>query len=118
MPKPDPISFPDAGLVTEDRPCSKCGYNLRTQSRRGNCPECNWPIAASLATDSFRDVSDNWLTVVALGLVFLVLSSLFAMGGLAELAYPSKLISQIPFMTGPGGPRIWLLLAILLRYWA
>src|SRR5882762_6341381 len=100
MRKPDSISLTDPQLVNEDRPCSKCGYNLRTLPRRGNCPECNWPVTASLATVSFRDASEKWLMVVALGLVLLVLSSLFAMAGMADLAYPNKLVTQIPFMIG------------------
>src|SRR4051812_15602734 len=29
--------------------CVRCGYNLRTQSSNGTCPECGTPIADSLS---------------------------------------------------------------------
>src|SRR6266566_2858560 len=117
MSKPDPISFPDAALVAEDRLCSNCGYNLRTLPRRGNCPECNWPVAASLATDSFRDVNEKWLMVVALGLTLLVLSSFLAIAGISDLRFPVTLFTRIPFMIGPGGPKMWLMLRLLMQNW-
>ena len=34
--------------VESDVPCSRCGYNLRTLSSTGLCPECAAPVAESL----------------------------------------------------------------------
>lgn len=35
--------------VESDLACVSCGYNLRTLARDAHCPECNLPVAASLA---------------------------------------------------------------------
>lgn len=34
--------------VTYDLPCANCGYNLRTLSYTGDCPECAHPVAVTL----------------------------------------------------------------------
>jgi len=31
-------------MIDGDLPCIQCGYNLRSLSRAGNCPECGFPV--------------------------------------------------------------------------
>jgi hypothetical protein len=41
-------------LVTEDRPCIKCGKNLKNLPREGFCPECRTPIPQSAPVTVIR----------------------------------------------------------------
>src|SRR5262245_25253609 len=38
----------DSPVIRSDLPCSDCGYDLRTLSADGRCPECGQPIAQTL----------------------------------------------------------------------
>ena len=38
-------------VIGIDVECESCGYNLRGLSPHGSCPECDWLIASSLASD-------------------------------------------------------------------
>ncbi len=42
------LLFDDAGRLTASVPCAHCGYDLRTQSRAGVCPECGLAVGTSL----------------------------------------------------------------------
>lgn len=35
--------------IDHDLPCLSCSYNLRTLAQDGRCPECNTPVATTLA---------------------------------------------------------------------
>jgi hypothetical protein len=41
-------------VITDDFPCAKCGYNLRTLAVAGRCPECGEPVARSFSPVGFR----------------------------------------------------------------
>lgn len=36
--------------------CSRCGYNLRTLSREGRCPECNTAVRESIERDRINRI--------------------------------------------------------------
>jgi hypothetical protein len=58
-----------AQRVYHDLPCRRCGYNLRTLSRFGKCPECAEPVSASLGhqqTRAFRTFRTIYVAIVAL----------------------------------------------------
>jgi hypothetical protein len=41
-------------IVDSDLHCAGCGYNLRTLTFSGRCPECGEPVAMSLRSTAFR----------------------------------------------------------------
>lgn len=47
---------PNPPHVDTDLPCYKCGYNLRTLSREGRCPECGLAVVRSTA----EHVAQRW----------------------------------------------------------
>jgi len=47
---------PNPPHVDTDLPCYKCGYNLRTLSREGRCPECGLAVLRSTA----EHVAQRW----------------------------------------------------------
>jgi hypothetical protein len=49
------------GRVSTDLPCVECGYNLRTQTLHGRCPECGAPILRSLQSDHLIFANRAWL---------------------------------------------------------
>jgi hypothetical protein len=48
MEEPQDTPVEPAPRITEDRPCLRCGYSLRSISRDAVCPECASSVAASL----------------------------------------------------------------------
>ena len=42
------VARPVAGVVDRDLPCVRCGYNLRTLTAEGRCPECGAAVALTL----------------------------------------------------------------------
>lgn len=54
--------------MADDVLCIGCGYNLRTLSRYGHCPECNAPVRASLSSGRLEHSNPDWLRLLRLGL--------------------------------------------------
>src|SRR4051812_32816459 len=58
--------------LTGDLPCVRCGYNLKSMSIRGVCPECGAPVRATILAkvdpyaEVLRPLSSPRLTVVGL----------------------------------------------------
>jgi uncharacterized repeat protein (TIGR04138 family) len=40
--------MPAASIIPSDLPCIVCGYNLRTLTVEGQCPECGQPVVKTL----------------------------------------------------------------------
>src|ERR1700689_2706978 len=65
--------------IDRDVPCVKCGYNLRTLSTIGHCPECGAGIGQSLAIPNITSYGRRWLMRVQIGMGMAVGSALFGM---------------------------------------
>ena len=53
--------FDEAGVITIDTTCRRCGYNLRGLRRDGRCPECGTAVAMSLEGDLLRYADPRWV---------------------------------------------------------
>lgn len=53
---------PAADVLQADMPCMTCGYNLRTQSANGVCPECGTTIRDTLNFPHLKRSPPRWLT--------------------------------------------------------
>lgn len=69
--------------------CLECGYNLRTQARDGQCPECGTAVATTLREDSLAGAPLAYRSSLAEGSWWLVV----AVASALPLAYPGLLIS-------------------------
>ena len=96
-------------VLMREAPCAQCGYNLRGLSSGSLCPECAYPIAASLAVENqlLGIVADTrkvrWglrLAAAANLLWFLTLASYGAIFGRGE--------RDMFLMAAAGGPSPWL----------
>jgi hypothetical protein len=67
-------------LITTDRPCGKCGYNLRGLPSNGKCPECGRAITGLRGSNRFSDNLGDaplfYLKAVALGACLLAVFSI------------------------------------------
>lgn len=61
----DPALLDAEQRVCMDRNCLGCGYNLRTQSAAGRCPECGRPVADSIRSPRLADLDPLWLQSAA-----------------------------------------------------
>ena len=52
----------DAQVPATDCPCIRCGYNLRSLPRTGDCPECGIPISQTLEMVEAEFLCPNCLT--------------------------------------------------------
>ena len=67
--------------VAADLPCGSCGYNLRTLSLAGACPECAWPVRRSMVTPILSCADAVWVRQLARGvLLLLVAAGVFYVG--------------------------------------
>jgi hypothetical protein len=76
-----------AQRIHDDTTCHRCGYNLRTLSRFGRCPECAEPVSASLGhreTPAFRAARTVYVAVVALCYVVPPVLARFSVPGAVE----------------------------------
>jgi len=56
-----------AGVIAEDTPCRRCGYNLRGLAATGLCPECGTAIGLSLVGNLLKQADPDWLDRLRLG---------------------------------------------------
>ena len=61
--------------IATDLRCCRCGYNLRTLSTSGKCPECGASVAESIAAANRRRAFTGWWVVLMLLVPALVLHS-------------------------------------------
>ncbi len=87
--------------IDDDRPCRKCGYNLKGLVTGGVCPECGTPIrsVARRPTRALGGSPRRYLDLLKIG------SGLLAFGGLGFSA-----LALLVFLT-PIGNEIWQFLA-------
>ena len=62
-----PAVPPAEEAVTEDIPCRKCGYNLRSMHTDGRCPECGTSVWVSLQGTLLRYSDPNWVETIRRG---------------------------------------------------
>ncbi len=68
----------DDAILAGDLSCIHCAYNLRTQNKTGQCPECGSPIEDTLtASASLAKARPAWLRCLAAGHAMLFLSRIF-----------------------------------------
>jgi hypothetical protein len=74
-PATSPAYRPMGEVILKDRPCLKCGYNLRGLETGGACPECGSPITSRKKSVRFAD----HLVDAPLSYIKRIAASLFAM---------------------------------------
>lgn len=62
--------------IATDLPCANCGYNLRTQAKKGRCPECNLSISISLEGSLLIGAPREWLRIVRFAVSLLAASTI------------------------------------------
>ena len=62
------VEYDQAGWVRTDRPCRRCGANLRGQHVGGRCQQCGEPVGASVYGDLLAYADPGWLGTVRAGL--------------------------------------------------
>ena len=90
-------------VVKQDTACVRCGYNLRTLSREGKCPECGASVAASLVRGPFGGAGRGWMMRVAVGLSLLLVASGLLLGAMLNQNYRD--LTEAAFTLGPGGAK-------------
>ncbi|MCH8807913.1 MAG: hypothetical protein IH986_17750 [Planctomycetes bacterium] len=71
----------NSGTIGTDQPCRECGYNLRSLSLDGVCPECGRPVRRSIIPDGLRFDSFRAMRRTRLGIgVWVLALALPAMG--------------------------------------
>jgi hypothetical protein len=68
-------------MVSQDRACVRCSYNLRGLPIEGNCPECGTPVQDSLkgillqfATSEYRAKITSGLSFILNGILLMVIA--------------------------------------------
>lgn len=95
------ITPPPIQTVGEEVPCTRCGYSLRGLAIVGKCPECGWPVEASLNGNLLRYASPDYLQKLQRGIV-IVLSSVIAQLVLG-LVIMIVMFAGIAMMAAAGG---------------
>jgi hypothetical protein len=100
--EPDSASPTSPLIVTDDIPCRKCSYNLRTQPTSGQCPECGTPVAVSIFGNLLRFSDPAWVTTLGNGAryilvgIFIIIAVVFCgaiAGGIAGATNPANMRS-------------------------
>src|SRR4051812_48553197 len=111
MPEPTDALSMQTGVVEKDISCVRCGYNLRTLSKAGVCPECAAPVAESLKGGPFNNAPAWWMKRVASGLGLLGVSFLAPVLGLVVWWRQDYEVLFIEI--GLAGPKVWIALRML-----
>ncbi len=69
------------GLIGDDIVCRKCSYNLRGLSPEGRCPECGTSIGWSIHGDLLRFSDPVWVSHLANGALWMIVSVLLVFIG-------------------------------------
>ncbi|HUU98821.1 MAG TPA: hypothetical protein VM487_24075 [Phycisphaerae bacterium] len=88
------------GRVATDLPCVNCGYNLRTLSVEGLCPECAHPVRLSLSGQFLRFASPRWVRQLARGVLLLIIAVGVFAGGRVFVLTPMP--GLLPYTTPTG----------------
>jgi len=88
------------GRVCVNAPCLNCGYNLRTLSVEGLCPECAHPVRLSLSGQFLRFASPRWVRQLARGVLLLIIAGGVLVGGRAFVLTPMP--GLLPYTTPTG----------------
>ncbi|HEX8521661.1 MAG TPA: hypothetical protein VF669_05340 [Tepidisphaeraceae bacterium] len=60
------------GVVEQDAPCRKCGYNLRGLDLRGRCPECGTPVGLAIHGQLLKYSDPAWVGTLARGVRLII----------------------------------------------
>lgn len=95
--------------LAEELACVRCGYNLRTLSERGVCPECGTTVAESLKYRGKLTPKQLWFRIVAYALANTM--ALYAPGLLAVIMMGRlDLVHMVAnLLVGP----VWLLVILI-----
>src|SRR5687767_389859 len=101
-----------ADVLTLDRPCVHCQYNLRGLTTSGKCPECGGPVADSLRADFLIDADRKWLGQLRRSVLAVVISCILwvaamVLGGLVQGLSWATLIA-VAFGIQPATWNLWL----------
>jgi hypothetical protein len=109
------ITTPDLTLVDKDEFCAACGYNLKTLSKAGICPECGAAVAPSLGHHPFRDAPRRWLLTIAIGLLLLDLSFVLTAVAVSITGHSSSndTVEVLLLTAAPTGAKLWILTRFL-----
>lgn len=69
-----PVKLDVNGMVADDISCRRCGYNLRSLSPAGRCPECGTAVGRSLRGDLLQFSDPQWVDKLASGMNWIVAS--------------------------------------------
>ncbi|MFQ5502744.1 MAG: hypothetical protein ACE5EQ_10655 [Phycisphaerae bacterium] len=109
---PTPVPLAREATVEGDVPCIACGYNLRTLSMNGRCPECGGEILASFRRSWLIFALPSWLGRLRTGVTIILWMLL---GGIVSyIALVAVMIATI----GPSGqaPSPFLIMGIMLFF--
>lgn len=101
------ISSMAKAVVERDILCKGCGYNLRTLSTAGICPECGAAVGPSLMGGPFDDAPRGWLVMVAIGLALLIVSSVSQIVG--HMIWVRREHEVILIQAASVGPKLWIM---------
>ena len=102
----------DTGHIATDLPCVNCGYNLRTLSATGICPECAAPVAQSTRGHYLYLAPPRWVRKLAIGALLLIIAVACAIAR-SILAFVAGLITSV-FIALPGYAEGTLLVCLAL----
>lgn len=113
-----PSSSAESIRVCADPPCVRCGYNLRTLSVDGCCPECGLSVLRTLVGDMIVHSDPKWIERLARGAELNIISLCLAVFFLPLCAaafnsidrYATHVIVHLVAVSGP------LLLVMLSAY--
>ncbi len=80
---------PSLTILTDDRLCVHCGYNLRGLPLDGKCPECGEAVRRSLLGDLLKYADPDWLDRLRFGAALKLWNILLMLTGGIVGAVPS-----------------------------
>lgn len=93
-------------MITADRSCNRCGYNLKGLRPEGVCPECGAPMQRSSGSDRLNDNLSNapisYLRTLLLGLLLMVVGAV--LGSLSLFIVPVLQYKAVGLL---GGAVLW-----------